>query len=376
MKRNRFSALVLSFAVFITSVVFSFTAFGDDVNWYFDEAESTLHITGTGDMTNYSDAVSLPWYSIILKVENVIIDDGVTSVGDYAFSGASNLNNVSIPDSVTSVGQFSFSSCSSLNRLFLGENVISIGDESFAFDGVTQKQDFVLETTAGSYPLYFAVKNSIPFNCPSVKCSEYDVAINPAGMKAYYPYTAKVSGTFKFYSTGNHDTIGYLYDSSFNQLKYNDDAGSFDTNFSITADLTKGETYYIGASILNSRLTGNFKLIIEPVTYTVSGTINAMLDPSGAPSDIILTSATINGNETAGSFAWAVNDTNKTVTIICDNAQLEYTFSPDDGDEIAISLMMCDVNNDGWVNAKDYAIMSKSASPYIDLYGNFINYNY
>ena len=372
MKRNKLLAIVLTIAVTITSVFFSFTVFGDDTLWSFDEDSATLRIFGTGDMEDYSNETSSPWHSIILKVKNVVIEDGVSSVGDYAFSGATSLESVVISDTIKSIGAFSFSSCPSLTELSFGSNVTSIRDTSFAFNGITPKSDFTLNVLPGTYSMHYAVNNSLNFNCPSVPCDEYEVNINPAGMRAYFPYTSKVSGTFKFYTTGNHDTLGYLYDSSFKEITRDDDSGS-STNFSITARLESGKTYYICASILNLTLTGNFKLFIEPVTYTVSGTINAMLDQSGTASDIILTSATMNGQATGGKFALTINEPT-TAVFACDNAQVTHTFSPDDGDNIKISLMVCDVNNDGWVNAKDYAIMTKTQSPYKKVFKNFTNY--
>ena len=36
---------------------------------------------------------------------NVVIPDGVTSIGDYAFNRCTNLTSITIPDSVTSIGQ-------------------------------------------------------------------------------------------------------------------------------------------------------------------------------------------------------------------------------------------------------------------------------
>ena len=45
------------------------------------------------------------------------IPDGVTYIGDYAFSGCSGLTAVDIPDGVTTIGQFAFSSCSGLTSI-------------------------------------------------------------------------------------------------------------------------------------------------------------------------------------------------------------------------------------------------------------------
>lgn len=376
MKKKKILAFLLTLIVLISSISISLYAFGSDITWQFDENSKTLFIYGSGKMDDFSDAFSSPWSDIIMKVQKVDIEDGITSVGSFAFAGADYLTEAVIPDSVTSVGSFSFSSCSLLKRLSFGENITSISDKSFAFNGVVEKTDFVLECSAGSFSLYYAVKNSIAFDTPSVTCSTYAVHIAAkGGMKAYFPYTAKVSGTFKFYSEGTHDTQGFLYDSSFKQLAYNDDSPAGGTNFSITCQFSAGQTYYIAASILNASLLGNFSLVIEPVRYTVTASVKAMADPSGAPGDIPLTTATMNGaHSDDGVFSFTVTPDNDSAVFAFGNSAVTHKFSPDEGD-VTITFLVCDVNHDGWVNAKDYAIMRKTSSPYIDLYKNFINYH-
>ena len=63
-------------------------------------------------------------------------------------------------------------------------------------------------------------------------------------MTAFYPYVAKVNGSFTFKSTGPYDTEGFLYDENFIILASNDDTPSGDTNFSLTYSLKKGKKYY------------------------------------------------------------------------------------------------------------------------------------
>lgn len=372
MKNKKLIALISALAIIISAVSLSFAAYGSDIEWSYDSNSKTLFIKGSGDMDDFADPYSSPWHIYILSVENVVIGEGITSIGNYAFAGAEKLNNADIADTVTKIGSYSFSSCSSLSSLELGNNVVSIADSSFAFDGVNEKENFIMRVYPGSYALYYAVKNSIAFDVGSVVCDTYSVKINPKGMRAYYPYTAKVSGTFKFYSSGKYDTVGYLYNSSMEQIAYDDDSGS-STNFSITAELQKGETYYIRANIWDSSISGSFDLTIEPVSYSVQGTIFAMKDKTGTPSDIVLNDVLIDGEASNGSFSYTITES-KTITITAGYATAQYTFSPDNGEDISIPVMMCDVNSDGIVNAKDYAIMKKSSSEYLPLFANFVNY--
>ena len=59
-------------------------------------------------------------------VTDLVIPDGVSSIGNYAFRGCSNLTSITIPDSVTSIGNYAFSSCSSLTSVTIPGSVTSM----------------------------------------------------------------------------------------------------------------------------------------------------------------------------------------------------------------------------------------------------------
>ncbi|WP_400219631.1 leucine-rich repeat protein, partial [Methanomethylophilus alvi] len=63
--------------------------------------------------------------------DSYIIPDGVTSIGQYAFRGCTSLVSVTIPDGVTSIGSNAFSGCTSLVSVTIPDSVTSIGDEAF-----------------------------------------------------------------------------------------------------------------------------------------------------------------------------------------------------------------------------------------------------
>lgn len=60
------------------------------------------------------------------------IPDGVTDIGDYAFSGAAGIESVAIPESVTCIGESAFSDCYSLKDAVVPRNVNSIGEFAFS----------------------------------------------------------------------------------------------------------------------------------------------------------------------------------------------------------------------------------------------------
>ncbi len=68
---------------------------------------------------------------LVLGCKNSIIPSSVTSIGDYAFSGCSNLTSIEIPSSVTSIGDYAFSGCGSLTSIEMPSSVTRIGELAF-----------------------------------------------------------------------------------------------------------------------------------------------------------------------------------------------------------------------------------------------------
>lgn len=374
MKRKNLLAVLLAVVVSLSGLFAGFTAFGNDVTWQFDSSNGTLYIHGTSAMDDYADEYSSPWNMHLNAVKKVIIDEGVTTIGAYAFAGMSRLESVLIPSTVTSLGSYAMAECPSLKSLDLGAEITSISDFSFAYSGGNKKADFVVNTIAGSYPLCYAISEDIPFSAESVRCKSYKTIISVSGMKGYYPYTPKCDGTFRFYSSGGFDTIGCLYDSAFKQLARNDDTSSSNTNFSITAELKKGETYYVSAELFSKGLRGSFDFTIEAVSFTVDGRIAAMADKSGAASDIFIEDAFMDNENVSSNFVIDVTGGSITKQFSYKNQSQYVTFTPDD--DSTVIFMVCDANEDRYVNAKDFAAMRKENSKYLVLYEKFINYNY
>ena len=103
---------------------------GKQVVYYFDSDTKVLTITGNGKMQN--DRL----YKIGLNhfgsdVETVIIESGVTHIGDGAFYDFRNLKKVYIPDTVTSIGASAFRN-SGLEEVYIPSSVTEIGNAAFA----------------------------------------------------------------------------------------------------------------------------------------------------------------------------------------------------------------------------------------------------
>ena len=66
------------------------------------------------------------------EITDLVIPEGVTSIGNYAFKRCSALTSIIIPEGVTSIGKDAFADCSSLTSISIPEGLTSIGDGAFA----------------------------------------------------------------------------------------------------------------------------------------------------------------------------------------------------------------------------------------------------
>lgn len=101
---------------------------GENLTWT-EYDDGKLIIAGYGKMSNYDRFVRAPWSN---DITSVVIEDGVTEIGQNAFAGRSALTDVTIPDSVVTINNNSFESCTSLEEINLPAQLTTIGTGAFA----------------------------------------------------------------------------------------------------------------------------------------------------------------------------------------------------------------------------------------------------
>lgn len=136
-------------------------ACGDNLTWSY--SDGVLTIAGTGTMYDFifnpddPDTYNAPWRDYCWDINAVIIGDGVTSIGEFAFWVCGSLTSVTIPAGVTSVGVGAFNTCLSLTDI----NVASGNPAYTSVDGVLFNAD---QTLLHTYP---AGKRSSSYSIPA-----------------------------------------------------------------------------------------------------------------------------------------------------------------------------------------------------------------
>ena len=106
---------------------------GTGVSWSLTSDGGVMTISGTGPMADYTDANYQPWASIRSDIETIVINEGVTSIGDHAFDNCESATSVSIPASVTSIGNSGFYYCTGISSLTIAANSSLETIDSYAF---------------------------------------------------------------------------------------------------------------------------------------------------------------------------------------------------------------------------------------------------
>lgn len=84
---------------------------GDSIAWEYVSASKTLTLTGSGPMEDYAYASKSPFYKFRNELETVVIGEGITTVGAYAFSNQSKLASITLPSTMTSLNKGCFNQC-------------------------------------------------------------------------------------------------------------------------------------------------------------------------------------------------------------------------------------------------------------------------
>lgn len=129
---------------------------GENVIWSFDSSDGTLTVSGKGDMMNFNNVTT--WNQNFSKIVNIVIEDGVTSIGSNAFGECDSLINIFIPLSVCEININAFKFCPSLKNVYYEGNeenwkniTIYSGNECLIRSDINYDQTSIHECTFGEW---------------------------------------------------------------------------------------------------------------------------------------------------------------------------------------------------------------------------------
>ena len=112
---------------------------GDNLTWNLDN-DGLLTIAGEGKMNNYSDN-NVPWYTYRDEIIDVVIKNGVTSIGSFSFANCKEIVSVNLPESLTNISHHAFGKCIKLQSIELPNSLDSL--EGSVFSGCESLKSMV-----------------------------------------------------------------------------------------------------------------------------------------------------------------------------------------------------------------------------------------
>ncbi len=110
---------------------------GETATWTLNG--NTLRISGEGAVADYIDPNSMyasfpGWYDYREDIHTVIVDEGITVLGDYAFYDYKNLETISLPEGLVEIGNYTFANCIGLKEVKLPATLEKIGDPALNYN--------------------------------------------------------------------------------------------------------------------------------------------------------------------------------------------------------------------------------------------------
>lgn len=146
----------LAFAEIAGGIIEKHGSCGEYQTWVLDN-EGTLLISGSGQMNNWNFDNS-PWCSVSEKIYQVKIEEGINSLGMYAFRDCKNLESIIIPSSVTYFGKTVLLNCSNLKKITILNSQCQID-----FSSDTISEDALICGYVGSTAEKYAKRNERQF---------------------------------------------------------------------------------------------------------------------------------------------------------------------------------------------------------------------
>lgn len=144
MKQKRYGKKILFSLILVGTLLLSLVSCGGgsnnaasadgehgDLTWTYEQDGKTLTVSGDGALEDFEGADSVAWAEVRTSAEKLVLSEGITSIGDYAFYYMPAITEVELPSTVTELGDFAFAYCSKLETVDFPEELTSVGESAF-----------------------------------------------------------------------------------------------------------------------------------------------------------------------------------------------------------------------------------------------------
>ena len=184
------AAMIISMFSIVSSAASSGTT--GKVSWSLDD-NGTFTVSGKGEMADYSLSNPSPWDSYGSSIKSVVIGEGVTTVGAYAFAYCDAIESVTLPSTLTAIKQGAFFYCSGLEEVTIPAAVITIGASAFRNTGlksITFKGEVIDNIASNAFSnvkgAYVNLPAKFTVNYPKAGSAAKPTAINYNNCSTYF----------------------------------------------------------------------------------------------------------------------------------------------------------------------------------------------
>lgn len=192
---------------------------GETLYWRLEN--DTLTISGTGYMDAYTAGINEPWSDHKSLIVNVVVEDGVNSIGYGAFQYYSELKTLTIGEDVTYIGNYAFDSCRNLSEInWNAKNVKHFENKNGIFSYAGTNGDginIVFGNSVENVPSYLFYPYTSSSYYPKVSSVTLGNSVETIGHYAFYSCSGLTSielpdsvtsiGSYAFYNCSNLKNI-------------------------------------------------------------------------------------------------------------------------------------------------------------------------
>ncbi len=115
--------------------LYLYAVWSDDygIEYSYDAIHKILTVYGEGDISQYSPSYPAPWSDCATETLTIVIDDGVTGIGSYAFYNFKQVKQITLPQTIRKIGSYAFYNCIRVKEVQVpAEAMDNIGTRAFA----------------------------------------------------------------------------------------------------------------------------------------------------------------------------------------------------------------------------------------------------